>query len=227
MLRGLVAGWPYLKRPFSIYATDGDNTIEIVYKVVGRATEVMSQMQPGMRFDVVGPLGTGFSQDDRITHVIALAGGIGIPPVAFYCQRCSGLHERTTLVVGAASRADLLVPVGLIAQGVDIHTYTEDGSKGSRGTVVDGLVAVLDNLESPTSTQVIACGPRQMLGEVAEVCRLRGIRCEVSVEEIMACGLGACMSCAVPAAGGGYLHACSDGPVFDCRAIDWNRWTEL
>jgi dihydroorotate dehydrogenase electron transfer subunit len=71
---------------------------------------------------------------------------------------------------------------------------------------------------------VIACGPRRMLYEAAEVCRLGEIRCEVSVEEIMACGLGACMSCAVPSAQEGYLHACTDGPVLDSRAIDWKRW---
>lgn len=224
LLRGLVAGWPYLKRPFSVYSTDGETTIEIVYKVVGTATSVMARMQPGERFDVMGPLGNGFSEEDGVAHVIALAGGIGIPPVGFYCHRCVGLHERITLIIGAKTRSELLVPVGLVVQGVEIRPYTEDGSKGTKGTVIGGLAAVLESTGSHDTTKVIACGPRRMLYEAAEVCRLGRIRCEVSVEEIMACGMGACMSCAVPSAQEGYLHACTDGPVFDSAAIDWKRW---
>jgi dihydroorotate dehydrogenase electron transfer subunit len=224
LLRGLVADWPYLKRPFSVYSTDGDTTLEIVYKVVGTATSIMARMRPGERFDVLGPLGNGFSEEDGIAHLIALAGGIGIPPVGFYCQKCVGLHERVTLIVGAKTRSELLVPVGLVVQGVEIRSYTEDGSKGTEGTVIDGLAAVLESAGSYGSTKVIACGPRRMLYEAAQICHPRGIRCEVSVEEIMACGVGACMSCAVPSAQDGYLHACTDGPVFDSRAIDWTRW---
>jgi dihydroorotate dehydrogenase electron transfer subunit len=227
MLRGLVADWPYLKRPFSVYSTDGDTTVEIVYKVVGRATSVMAGMHPGERFDVMGPLGKGFSEQDQVPYVIALAGGIGIPPIGFYCQRCAGLHDKITLVIGAATRSELLVPVGLVIQGIEIRPYTEDGTKGTRGTVVDALTTLLRHVESSAGVKVIACGPRGMLHRVAETCHRARVRCEVSVEEVMACGVGACLSCAVPSAQGGYLHACSDGPVFDSRVIDWDRWVDL
>ena len=113
-----------------------------------------------------------------------------------------------------------------MVQGVEIRPYTEDGSKGTEGTVTDGLAVALESTGPHDSTKVIACGPRRMLYEVAEMCRSRGIRCEVSVEEIMACGVGACMTCAVPSAEQGYLHACTDGPVFDSRTIDWTRWID-
>jgi dihydroorotate dehydrogenase electron transfer subunit len=227
MLRGLGSDWPYLRRPFSIYASDGEAAIDIVYKVVGGATSLMSRMKPGMQFDLVGPLGKGFTASGEHSHVIALAGGIGIPPIGFYCQKYAGLHDSVTLIIGAKAREELLVPIGLVIHGVGVEAYTEDGSKGTKGTVCDGLRKALRRVASDTEyAKVIACGPREMLFRVAEMCRKRGIRCEVSVEEIMACGVGACLACAIPSAGGGYLHACKDGPVVDSSSIDWKRWLE-
>jgi dihydroorotate dehydrogenase electron transfer subunit len=225
LLRGLAGGWPYLRRPFSVYSSDGESEIDIVYKVVGRATSTMSRMRAGEEFDVIGPLGKGFTAKETCAHTVAVAGGIGIPPIAYYCQKYVGFCERITLVAGAATRDELLVPVGLVVQGVEIAAYTEDGSKGCRGTALDGLASVVGApaFESG-SAQVVACGPREMLSRVARLCRDRGVGCQVCVEEIMACGVGACLSCAVPAAGGGYVHACKDGPVFDGNDIDWDRW---
>ncbi|MFH1312694.1 MAG: dihydroorotate dehydrogenase electron transfer subunit [Candidatus Eisenbacteria bacterium] len=227
MLRGLVAGWPYLRRPFSVYSSDGESMVDIIYKVVGRATSIMSQMDAGGEFDVVGPLGEGFTPNETCTHAIAVAGGMGLPPIAFYCQKYVDLYEHVTLVVGAATREELLVPVGLVVQGVKIATYTEDGSKGSRGTALDGLAGAIGEMAmEQDAVQVVACGPREMLFEIARLCRERNVSCQVSVDEIMACGIGACLSCAVPAAKGGYHHACKDGPVFDSGLIDWERWLD-
>jgi dihydroorotate dehydrogenase electron transfer subunit len=227
MLRGLVAGWPYLRRPFSVYSSDGETKVDIVYRVVGRATSIMSTMDVGEEFDLIGPLGRGFTPNETCAHAIAVAGGIGIPPIAFYCQKYVDLYEHITLVLGAPTREDLLVPVGLVVQGVKIATYTEDGSKGSRGTAIDGLAGVIGEMAlEQDAVQIIACGPREMLCEVARLCREGRAACQVSVEEIMACGVGACLSCAVPAATGGYLHACKDGPVFDSSEIDWERWLD-
>jgi dihydroorotate dehydrogenase electron transfer subunit len=225
MLRSRVPGWPYLGRPFSIYDSDGDAVIEIVYKVVGRATSAMAGMAHGDSVDLTGPLGTSFSPAGDSPHVVAVAGGIGLPPLGFYCKRYAGACESMTLVVGAKTAAELLVPVGLMAEGVEIMAYTEDGSRGSRGLATDGLTKKLESAEiARASAFVVACGPREMLGEVRRIAGEAGIACEVSVEEVMACGVGACMSCAVPAASGGYLHACKDGPVISASDIDFERW---
>lgn len=224
LLKGLVADWPYLRRPFSIYSSDGDSIVEIVYKVVGRATSLMSRMTEG-EYDVLGPLGNGFTLKANLTHTIALAGGAGLPPVAFYCKKYVGALEMVTLVIGARTNQELLVPVGLVAEGVDMRSYTEDGSKGTKGTVVDGLVKALGETSAERNrVQVIACGPKEMLARVNAVCQGTGISCDVSVEEMMACGLGACLSCAVPGMDGGYIHVCKDGPVLDATMIDWERW---
>jgi len=225
MLNALTSDWPYLKRPFSIYSSDGESEIEIVYKVVGRATRVMSGIAAGEGFDLIGPLGNGFAVKEGITSVIAVAGGIGLPPVGFYCRKYVGVFDRTTLIVGASSREDLLIPVGLAVEGVELVACTEDGSKGVCGTACDGLSSTLEERgDGSREVQVIACGPNEMLYEVHRICEARGITCEVSVEEIMACGVGACLACAVPQTGGGYLHACKDGPVLDSSVVDWKRW---
>jgi dihydroorotate dehydrogenase electron transfer subunit len=257
MLRGLGADWPYLRRPFSIYSSDGESTVEIVYKVVGRATSIMARTNGG-EYEILGPLGKGFALPAH-KYTLALAGGAGLPPVAYYCQKYVGLLDKVVLVIGGRTKTELLIPVGLVAQGVEIRPYTDDGSKGARGTVVCGLVKALGEASGgagsgtreassdgsgcdgrgagrtdgepgePTHTQrdglhVVACGPKQMLARVASVCDGAGVPCEASVEEVMACGVGACLACAVPRKGGGYLHACSEGPVFEAGTIDWERW---
>jgi dihydroorotate dehydrogenase electron transfer subunit len=225
MLRSRSNGWPYLNRPFSVYASDADSTIEIVYKVIGRATALMAGLVAGERVDVIGPLGTAFSPLDDCSLMVAVAGGIGVPPLGFYCKRYAGVSESTTLVIGAKTGDELLVPVGLMAEGVEIVTFTEDGSKGRRGLATDGLLSVLEATEAdPSSVRIAACGPKQMLYEVYRKAKGAGIACEVSVEEVMACGVGACMSCAIPAASGGFLHACKDGPVMKTSDIDFERW---
>jgi dihydroorotate dehydrogenase electron transfer subunit len=225
MLRCRSAAWPYLSRPFSVYDSDGDAVLEIVYKVVGRATAVLAGLGGGEEIDMVGPLGTGYSPVDGVAHLICVAGGIGVPPLAFYCRRYAGVCEATTLVVGAATADELLVPIGLMAEGIEIMSLTEDGTKGARGLATDGLARILRTLAvPPAAARIAACGPRAMLAEVYRQAAGAGIACEIGVEEVMACGVGACMSCAVPKAGGGYLHACKDGPVIDGSRIDFVRW---
>lgn len=223
-LRALTAEWPFLRRPFSIYSTDGEDRIEIVYKVVGKATSIMAETIPGDILDVMGPLGTSFTLRPGITRVVAVGGGVGIPPLVFYCRRYAGATDGIELLVGAKTAAGIMVPVSLLVEGVRVTYYTEDGSRGEEGLVTDGMGPALKGLDSG-SAAVIACGPRGMLAEVARLAGKRGLACQVSVEEIMACGVGACLSCAVPRAGGGYFHACKDGPVFDSADIDWERWT--
>lgn len=112
-----------------------------------------------------------------------------------------------------------------MAEGIDIITYTEDGAKGTRGLATDGLAKIVESATAdPSEALIAACGPKQMLGEVHRIAEEAGITCEVGVEEIMACGVGACMSCAIPASGGGYLHACKNGPVVGSSRIDFKRW---
>ena len=193
--------------------------------VVGRATAVMSTMAGGDRVDLIGPLGTTFTPIEGIPHMIAVAGGTGLPPLGFYCRRYAGVCDRVTLVIGAKTEGELLLPVGLMGEGVEILSYTEDGTKGTRGLATDGLAKIVGYMKADAAAAgIAACGPKEMLGEVHRIAESVGASCEVSVEEIMACGVGACMSCAIPASDSGYLHACTDGPVVKSSRIDFERW---
>jgi dihydroorotate dehydrogenase electron transfer subunit len=227
MLKSLTPDWPYLKRPFSVYSSDGEAYLDLVYKVVGPATSVMARVKDGDRLELLGPCGNSFRVSGGRNRVIALAGGVGLPPLAFYCQKYSDFLDEITLILGATNRDELLLPINLVVQGVDLKPFTDDGSKGDRGTVVDGFRTLLEERSpDPDRTAVIACGPRRMLGGVAALCETEGLACTVCVEEVMACGVGACLACAVPSRAGGYLHACTDGPVFDAALIDWEKWLE-
>lgn len=222
LLRGITEGWPYLRRAFSIYSSDGESNIEIIYRVVGRATLLMSKMRRGARLDLIGALGRCFGEPGSETTLIGVAGGIGLPPIAYACSYFARASRATVLVVGARTRDELLFPTNLIAEGIEVLALTDDGSKGIKGSALDGLKKVVESNQS--KALVVACGPRQMLASIAAYCASRGINCEVSVEQVMGCGIGACRGCAVPSTDGGYLRACKEGPVFDSRQIDWKRW---
>jgi len=215
----------YLRRPFSIYSSNGEDSIEIIYKVVGRATSAMSHLKAGDAVDLVGPLGKPFMLRKGKSKAIALGGGIGIPPVMFFCQYYGSVLDRTVLLIGAKTRRQVLLPTALFTQQIEIEVFTEDGSRGKMGTPDLALRQLLINKEfQREETLVIACGPRPFLYEVHRIASDFGVECQVSVEETIGCGVGACLACAVPSAGGGYLHICKDGAVVNSSQIDWERW---
>ncbi len=222
LLRGLVDGWPYLRRAFSIYSSDGDSTVEIIYRVVGRATYLMSKMTKGKGLDLIGPLGRCFSRPSEQSVLVGLAGGIGLPPIAYACGYFADVCKKVILVVGAKAKDELLYPTNLFARGIEVIALTEDGSKGMKGTVLDGLKNVIEH--HPQNVEVIACGPKDMLSAVSCFCADQKIRCQVSVEQVMGCGIGVCLGCAVPSIDGGYIRVCKEGAVVDSTMIDWERW---
>jgi dihydroorotate dehydrogenase electron transfer subunit len=208
---------PLLRRPFSIYnllGTEGGGRqgpgIEILYKVVGRATEIMSGWEPGHRVDVLGPLGKGFHPPGE--NFLMAAGGIGI--ASFYLL--SKRHPGSTILLGARGKSDAALAEDFKAMGTKVRVATEDGSVGEKG-----LVTKLVEKEVKPGTVIYACGPTAMLKAVSQLAAKKGAKCFVSMERAMACGMGACLGCAVKVKGGGYRMACSDGPVFASEEIEW------
>jgi len=213
---------PYrLMRPMSVLAFDrAARTIDILYSTVGDQTRRLSLAPPGTRLPAVFPLGNHFDiPQEKSTLIVLVAGGVGLPPLLFLASHL-GEHgfQRPALFVGA--RDDSQLARGFIERwSADSHFATDDGSQGFRGTVVDHLEAegVL------AGAWVYACGPRAMLR------RLQGLfdavapaRCQVSLEEMMACGTGACYGCAVGSdAQGMEAHqlVCRDGPVFELAQV--------
>ena len=208
-----------LRRPISVCACQSDvpeDLLSVVFEVRGQGTAWLAEREEGDSLDVLGLLGNGFQMEREGRYLLA-GGGIGVPPLYGCAQFCGG---RAVAVLGfrSAQRAILLEPFGKVCE--DVRLYTDDGSLGATGFVADGVRAVLD--KDKNFTAILACGPKPMLRGVAAAAGEYGVPCQVSMEERMACGVGACLGCAIQMADGTMRHVCKDGPVFDAQEVDWN-----
>lgn len=192
----------FLRRPISVCTADGD-TLVLVYRISGAGTLRMSEMKKGETLSLFGPLGNGFPAEDR--DVLLLGGGIGVPPLLEAAKRFRASGRRATAVLGFADSASVILTEEFKALGCDVYTATLDGSCGTGGTVLDAVDA-----NGIRDSFVLACGPKAMLKAVSERYR-EGY---ISLEERMACGIGACMGCVVKDTEGNALRVCKDGPVF-------------
>jgi dihydroorotate dehydrogenase electron transfer subunit len=215
MLRGDWGRDPLLPRAISILSADGDSA-ELLVKIVGRATSRLAAARPGDRLSVLGPLGTSFPDPGPGERQVAIAGGCGVPPLLFHATRAAaaGRAGAITVLVGARGADDLVLTDRLGAIGVAHELATEDGSRGARGRVTDLLAPLL--ADRPT---LLACGPDPMLRAVAAIAHARGLRAFLSLEGEMACGLGACLGCAVHGKEKPFLYACQDGPVIELARL--------
>lgn len=220
MLRLVDQAFPLLSRPFSIHrliVSQGRiKGLEILYKVIGRCTQRFSRLAQNDSLQLLGPLGRGFEIVDAAQIYYLAAGGVGVAPMAFLasCLKTQGVDmSECTLFLGARTDADLLCRDDFSALGIRIHVTTEDGSTGERGRVTDSLKKALS---SKRPDMLLACGPVEMLAHVGRLALKYAVPCQVSIETMMACGMGACLGCAIEAkeSPSTYLHACLDGPVF-------------
>lgn len=212
---------PLLARPFGIASVRARRSVELYYRVAGRGTSLLTEVKAGRALAVSGPFGNGFPPPARGETPLLVAGGSGFPPLLFFAAR----HGRGSHLFTGSRDKSCQPPSAVLkafsAKVRKIHYATEDGSCGICGFVTDALAAYLEET-SPASRMVIyACGPRPMLSVVAHVAATHSVQCYVSMEERMACGLGVCMGCAIPLTAGGYSRACTEGPVFDSRDVDW------
>jgi dihydroorotate dehydrogenase electron transfer subunit len=220
MLRISDQSTPLLRRPFSIYRPIKENGrikgIEVMYKVVGQGTEILSACKKGDVIDMLGPLGNGFIIPDKCDRLFIAAGGIGVPPMYFLA---SCLKENTKdlsgceMFLGGRTKEDLFCEDDFVKLGLKIHIATDDGSKGNKGFITDLLKKRIKDCKPD---MICACGPMGMLKTIGDTAQKHGIACQVSIETMMACGMGACLGCAVESREDKdkYLHACADGPVF-------------
>jgi len=195
--------------------------IELLYKVVGEGTKILSSCREGDRLDMLGPLGNGFAVSDTRDTIYMAAGGIGIAPILFLSDDLlkKGFNlSRATLFLGGKSKADLLCKEIFAEMGITVHTTTDDGSEGDQCYVTHPLETAV-NRQAPDI--IYACGPVAMLKCVVGIAEHHLIPCQISMETTMACGIGVCLGCAVEPSGDDrkYLHACRDGPVFHADSI--------
>ncbi|MBF0224552.1 MAG: dihydroorotate dehydrogenase electron transfer subunit [Desulfobacterales bacterium] len=223
MLRSIEGMEPLLSRPFSIYQiikqNEDDLYIEILYKTVGIFTNWLSKQLPGTILSIVGPLGNGF-KIKGYNKIFIIAGGVGIAPMymlsrSLIDEGCNPLNIKVFL--GGRTNSDILCKNDFFNMGIPIEILTEDGSEGKKGIATDLLESEIKN-NSPD--MIYACGPMPMLKSVAIIANNFNIPCQVSIETMMACGMGACLGCAVESnVPNKFYHACIDGPVFNANNL--------
>jgi len=207
----LVEGEPgvMLRRPISVHDVDAEaGTLSLLIQVVGKGTQRLSELKVGDRLNLVYPLGHGFSSDLRPpTSALLVGGGAGIAPLLHLakCLKASGV--RCTILLGGRT-ADLIPVRDEFTPYGDLCLATDDGSLGHKGLVIEHPA-----FSAPYDI-IYTCGPTPMMKAVARSAAQRGIRCEVSLENMMACGVGACLCC-VTDTDQGHRCVCKDGPVFD------------
>jgi dihydroorotate dehydrogenase electron transfer subunit len=219
MLRGDWGRDPLLPRPMSLLSVAPEGRADLLAKAVGRGTTLLEKSSSGSRVSVLGPLGNGFPDPAPDLLDLLVAGGVGMPPLFMQADHASrrGLVERCEMLYGGRSSRDLVLLGEMRGLGLTTHLSTEDGSTGRRGRVTASLEARIDHHRSATPHQrlrIMACGPREMLWAVARIAESHGIECHLSMEEHMACGIGVCLGCAIPARSRPFRYTCVDGPVF-------------
>lgn len=224
MLRADLRETPLLSRPFSIYSISGGEgavACLLLYRVVGNTTRLLSRKKPGDFVYVLGPLGRGFDTSGDFEKSVLVAGGTGIAPISFLSELLmkSGSQD-VSFYYGAKSAKDLLGLERLEKQyagRLDLKICTEDCSRGEAGVVTALLQRDLGSLSA--GARVFACGPAPMLRSLKTLLSGARVPVQVSIEEKMACGIGACLACAVRTESG-YVRVCTEGPVFDLDKVE-------
>ena len=210
---------PLLRRPlaFSNYIKE-QNRAELIYQVRGESTELLSKKGIGEPVGIIAPLGNGFTKESSTKKVFAIAGGVGTGPILFAAKEMKRAGVEVEFITGFRSKE--LIPDRAIFDDLKVTLCTDDGSEGFRGNVVEYLSTLPK--ESFSDAIIWACGPTPMLKALHNFGESGGVRVQVSMEEMMACGIGACMGCVIETTDErGMARVCKDGPIFESGVVKW------
>lgn len=205
---------PFLKRPMSVCFSKGKK-IKIFYRVQGKGTKQLSKRRVGEQLNIAGPFGNGFSEPKN-KKVCIVAGGCGIAPLMLLLPKIKNKHS--LIIYGAKNKSQLFGKEWIQKIGIRFEIATDDGSAGEKKSAPQVLAEVLKkgNFDS-----IITCGPKIMMQKVSKIASEKNITCEVSLEENMACGVGACLGCVVKTKSG-FKTVCKDGPVFRGKEVQFD-----
>ncbi len=209
---------PLLKRPFAICEITSSETFTCLYMITGRGTKILSEALPGNNFLVTGPIGN-FFKFKQGSYVALVAGGIGLAPMINSAKKLKELGIKVILYYGGRSKTDILMYDYLSSICDELFITTDDGSLGIKGNV---LLPLSKNLKK--YDKIYACGPNRMLQAVTNLCSEYNIPIDVSLDEQMGCGVGACLGCMITIKENDekvYKRCCVEGPIFDGTKVDW------
>lgn len=205
----------YLRRPISInYVDNKDNTLWLLVRNAGAGTKHLIDTPVGAIRNIILPLGHGFTIPDT-AEALLVGGGVGVAPLLYLGKCLCDKGIKVNFALGARSSADLLMLDEFEKYGT-VHVSTEDGSQGEKGFITQ------HSIFNATITHIACCGPTPMMQAVAKIASARGINCEVSLENMMACGLGACLCCVEDTIHGN-VCVCTEGPVFNIKQLKWQH----
>ncbi|MBR2776034.1 MAG: dihydroorotate dehydrogenase electron transfer subunit [Prevotella sp.] len=205
----------FLRRPISINFVDRtNNELWLLVATVGEGTKALARLQAGDSLNCVLPLGNGFTPAKTGEKVLLIGGGVGVAPLLYMGAEMRRAGIEPTFLLGARTAQDLLM-TDIFNRYGRVYVTTEDGSEGEKGFVTNHSI-----LEQEQFDRISTCGPTPMMKAVARLAKDKGIACEVSLENLMACGLGACLCC-VEKTTEGNVCVCKDGPVFDVQRLLW------
>lgn len=206
----------FLRRPFSIHDIDyKNNTLSVLIQILGDGTYTLSLLQEGESLNMVYPLGNSFSIPDT-GKALLIGGGTGIAPMYFLAKELYKKNIETTVLIGGRIK-EALLRINDFKQFASVLFTTEDGSAGEKGLVTDHSIFKNGNFDFD---MMFSCGPELMMKAVAKYASLMKIECEVSLENLMACGIGACLCCVVETTSGN-ICTCTEGPVFNVKKLKW------
>ena len=206
----------FLRRPISLHCVDYQrNEVGFLIQKVGKGTASLWEKRPGSTLNAILPLGKGFTMPKSLEQkVLLVGGGVGIAPLLFMGTEMQKMGAKPTFLLGARSKSDLLRLDAYRACG-DVYVTTEDGSEGEKGFVTQHSILQREKFEN-----IAVCGPKPMMLAMTSYAKQAGIPCEVSLENMMACGFGACLCC-VEDTKDGNVCVCKEGPVFNVEKLKW------
>lgn len=206
----------FLRRPISIHDVNYEtNTITLLIRVVGNGTQQLANLIKSVKVNMVYPLGNGFDIEQAGVRPLLVGGGVGVAPMLYLAKKLKEKGAVPEFLFGARSSDGLLLIDTFKKEG-KINITTEDGTQGEKGFVTNhSVISQLDKF-----TSVLVCGPTPMMKAIGKLAIEKGVRCEVSLENKMACGIGVCLCC-VTDTKDGHKCVCSEGPVFDINDLKW------
>ncbi len=205
----------FLRRPFSIHDVNyGENTLKFLIQIAGKGTEALSSLEKGDMLNIIYPLGNSFSLPGNNQRIILVGGGCGVAPLLFMGKYLNENGHNPDILLGFRNNESIIEYDEYLELG-RVFITTEDGSRGEKGFITSHSVLSAQSYDS-----IFCCGPLPMMKAVGDYCRQKNIECEVSLETLMGCGIGACLCCIVTTVKGN-LCTCTDGPVFNIKDLIW------